>query len=173
MPNAFYVSCIGLLMCLFSFAGYEGGAHMAEETKNASSSAPKGIILTCVVTGITGLVYIAGLLYACNGKIHEQFSGESDYPVVNIYIQSFTNKLGQHNKLGSVTMTSLLLVNLFCAGFSSMTVTSRIGFAMARDRAFPFSKALHRVNATTKAPDTMILLVFIMDVLLCMLPLIS
>jgi len=71
MPNAFYVSCIGLLLCLFSFAGYEGGAHMAEETKNASSSAPKGIILTCIVTGITGLVYIAGLLYACNNKIAE------------------------------------------------------------------------------------------------------
>lgn len=32
MPNPFYVSCIGLLMCLFSFSGYEGGAHMAEET---------------------------------------------------------------------------------------------------------------------------------------------
>jgi amino acid transporter len=173
MPNALYVSCIGLLMCLFSFAGYEGGAHMAEETKNASSSAPKGIILTCIVTAITGLIYIAGILYACNNKIDEQFKGESDYPVVNVYIQSFTNRDGVHNKIGSVTMTSLLLVNLFCAGFSSMTVTSRIGFAMARDRAFPFSKVLHRVNSTTKAPDTMILLVFILDVLLCLLPLIS
>ncbi len=70
-------------------------------------------------------------------------------------------------------MTLLLLVNLFCAGFSSMTVTSRIGFAMARDKAFPFSHVLHRVNKTTKAPDTMILLVFILDVLLCLLPLIS
>jgi amino acid transporter len=54
-----------------------------------------------------------------------------------------------------------------------MTVTSRIGFAMARDRAFPFSKALHRVNSSTKAPDAMIFLVFIIDVLLCLLPLIS
>lgn len=52
-------------MSLFSFSGYEGGAHMAEETKNASASAPKGLVLTCIVTAITGLVYIAGLLYAC------------------------------------------------------------------------------------------------------------
>jgi len=173
MPNALYVSSIGLLMCLYSFAGYEGGAHMAEETKNASSSAPKGIVLTCIVTAITGLVYIAGLLYACNNKIAEQFYGESDYPVVNIYTQAFTNSNGLHNKIGSVTMTSLLLVNVFCAGFSSMTVTSRIGFAMARDRAFPFSKSLHRVNSSTKAPDAMIFLTFIIDVLLCLLPLIS
>ena len=65
IPSTVYVSCIGLLMCLFSFAGYEGGAHMAEETKNASKSAPRGIILTCLVTGVTGLLYIGGLLYAC------------------------------------------------------------------------------------------------------------
>lgn len=65
MPNKFYVCCLGLLMCLFSSSGYEGGAHMAEETKNASSSAPKGIILTCIATSITGFVYLLGLLYAC------------------------------------------------------------------------------------------------------------
>jgi len=65
IPSTPYVACIGLLMCLFSFAGYEGGAHMAEETKNASASAPRGIILTCLVTGVTGLLYITGLLYAC------------------------------------------------------------------------------------------------------------
>jgi amino acid transporter len=54
-----------------------------------------------------------------------------------------------------------------------MTVTSRIGFAMARDRAFPYSQLIHRVNKKTKAPDAAILVVFILDVLLCLLPLIS
>jgi amino acid transporter len=65
MPNVGYVCCIGLLMCLFSFSGYEGGAHMAEETKNASSSAPKGIVLTCIASAFTGIIYIIGILYAC------------------------------------------------------------------------------------------------------------
>ena len=91
MPSTFYVGCIGLLMCLFSFSGYEGGAHMAEETKNASESAPKGIILTCVVTGITGFVYICGLLFACMNKIDEYFTGESDYAVVNLFVTAFTD----------------------------------------------------------------------------------
>jgi amino acid transporter len=69
-------------------------------------------------------------------------------------------------------MTSLLLVNVFCAGFSSMTVTSRIGFAMARDGAFPYSKFLHSVNKSQQ-PDRLIALTFVVDVLLCLLPLIS
>lgn len=52
-------------MCLFAFSGYEGGAHMAEETVNATISAPKGIIYTCIASALTGFFYIVGLLYAC------------------------------------------------------------------------------------------------------------
>lgn len=55
---------IGLLMALFSFSGYEAGAHMAEETTKASESAPRGILYTCLLTAATGLVYIVGILYA-------------------------------------------------------------------------------------------------------------
>lgn len=63
MDNAFYVCLIGSLMSLFSFSGYEAGAHMAEETTKASTTAPKGILYTCIATAITGFVYILGLLY--------------------------------------------------------------------------------------------------------------
>ena len=70
-------------------------------------------------------------------------------------------------------MTALLIINLFFAGFSSMTVTTRIGFAMARDGAFPFSGFLYKVNSKTQTPDRIIFLVFLMDALLCLLPLAS
>jgi len=78
MPSPVYVACIGLLMCLFSFSGYEGGAHMAEETKNAAASAPRGIVMTCIATALTGVVYIVGLLYACQDKISEITDGPND-----------------------------------------------------------------------------------------------
>ena len=70
-------------------------------------------------------------------------------------------------------MTLLLLGNIFFAGFSSLTVTSRIGFAMARDSAFPFSSFLKQVNLKTKTPIVMVFLTFLVDSLLCMLPLVS
>lgn len=70
-------------------------------------------------------------------------------------------------------MTILLLFNIFFAGFSSMTVTSRIGFAMARDQAFPFSNFLKQVHIKTKTPIVMIGLVFVLDALFCLLPLVS
>lgn len=70
-------------------------------------------------------------------------------------------------------MTILLLINVFFAGFSSLTVTSRIGFAMARDGAFPCSNKLKYVHPKNKSPVSMIVLVFILDALFCLLPLIS
>lgn len=62
---------------------------------------------------------------------------------------AFTNKSGDKNKVGAISMTALLIVNLFFAGFSSLTVTSRIGYAMARDGALPFSKYFKGVNKKT------------------------
>eukprot|EP00347_Sterkiella_histriomuscorum_P010241 403377050 len=176
LPSVSYACCIGLLMCLFSFSGYEGGAHMAEETKNASSSAPKGIVYTCIASAFTGILYITGLLYACQGKISEVLddtNGQSDQAVVNVYKLAFTDADGKENLAGAIAMTVMLIINIFFAGFSSMTVTSRIGFAMARDGALPGSKFLYKINPRTLTPDRIIFLVFFMDVALCLLPLIS
>lgn len=70
-------------------------------------------------------------------------------------------------------MSILLLINCFFAGFASLTVTTRIGFAMARDGAFPGSKKLAYIWPRTKSPVGMIILVFILDALFCLLPLIN
>lgn len=54
-----------------------------------------------------------------------------------------------------------------------MTITTRIGFAMARDRALPFSHVFNYVYSRhkTKIPDRMILLVLGLNVFLLLLPL--
>jgi len=173
MGSPVYVCLIGLLLSSYGFSGYEAGAHMAEETKNASSSAPKGILYTCIATAITGFAYIIGLLFACQGNIDGALRGPNEHPVVNIYQMAFTGANGSHNKHGSLAMTSLLIINLFFAGFSSLTVTSRIGFAIARDGGLPCSKFFYKVNPKTKTPDRVIVLVFIFDTILCLMPLVS
>lgn len=92
---------------------------------------------------------------------------------MNIFSASFTDSKGNYNKHAALAMTTLLIINLFFAGFSSMTVTSRIGFAMARDRALPFGNQLRVVVEDNKTPFRMILLVLALDILLCLLPLIN
>ncbi len=48
----------------FSFSGYEAGAHMSEETINATRSTPIGLIATCVVGAVVGFAYLLALLFA-------------------------------------------------------------------------------------------------------------
>ena len=70
-----------------------------------------------------------------------------------------------------MALTVVLIINLFFAGISSLTVTSRIAFAMARDGAFPGSDKLRSVWGVTKSPILTVLLVFVIDALLLLLPL--
>jgi amino acid transporter len=58
-----YICLIGLLMSLFSFCGYEAGAHMAEETRDARKAAPKGIIHSVIAGIVIGFVYLICLLF--------------------------------------------------------------------------------------------------------------
>ena len=50
-----YVGLLGLLMSLFSFAGYEAAAHAAEETHDSHRSSPYGIIATCGAVAACGV----------------------------------------------------------------------------------------------------------------------
>ncbi|CAF3306955.1 unnamed protein product [Rotaria socialis] len=59
-----YVYVISILSTLFSFSGYEAGAHLAEKTRGASRVAPTGIVGTCICSAITSFVYLLALLFA-------------------------------------------------------------------------------------------------------------
>lgn len=50
------------------------------------------------------------------------------------------------SKAGSLAMSILLAINVYLGGFSHMTVTTRVVFAMSRDGAFPGSKYITGVH---------------------------
>ncbi|CAF1001139.1 unnamed protein product, partial [Didymodactylos carnosus] len=161
-----YVCIIGILSTLFSFSGYEAGAHLAEETRGAGKAAPKGIIATCVIGACVGFAYLLGLLFAIPDVA--DFITNADNPsfAVQVYELSVPER-------GALALTILLVINLYFAGMSSTTVTSRIGFAMARDGVFPGSKYLRVIYSRTQTPLATVVLVFIIDTLLLLLQLAS
>lgn len=70
-------------------------------------------------------------------------------------------------------MSILLLISVYLGGFSHLTVTTRIAFAMSRDGAIPFSKYIYGVSEKMKLPVKSIIFVFFVDGLICLLPLIN
>ena len=169
-----YISLVGVLMSLYGLSGYESGATMSEETSNASIAAPRGMVEAVIASAVTGMVFILGLLYACQGDIERVLSGPTDQAVVNIFTMTFSdhqNTQGSHT--GALILTFVLGLNIFLAGFSHMTVTTRITYALVRDKALPGSDWMNKLNHETKNPDRVLVVVLILDAALCLLPLIS
>ncbi|CAF2837262.1 unnamed protein product [Rotaria sp. Silwood2] len=98
----------------------------------------------------------------------EATSGDNE--TINLTIITFQSTLPHR---GALALTILLILNLYFAGMSSITVTSRIGFAMARDGIFPFSNYLRWIFEPTKTPLANVVFVCIIDSLLLLLQLVS
>ncbi|CAF3583297.1 unnamed protein product [Rotaria sp. Silwood1] len=181
-----YMCCIGILSTLFSLAGYDGniywiayivtlvlflnfiaGAHLAEETQHASRA---GIIGTCIIGAIVGAAYLLALLFAIPNMASFMENNNGDHSAVNLAVATYQLAVPHR---GALALTILLVLNVYSAGMSSITVTSRIGFAMARDGVFPFSSSLRWIFPPTKTPLVIITFVVIIDCLLLLLQLAS
>lgn len=130
--------------------------HLAEETTNANRSAPKSILYTCIASALTGFLYLLALLY---NTFYDSNGLLSTQDPVTIFV----NVLGVS---GGMALAAILLVNFFFSGIASLTVTTRVMFAMARDGAIPFGKQVAYVHPTTKAPLMSVLVVAVFDIVL-------
>ena len=69
--GAFYIVLIGLLLAQYTFTGYDASAHMTEETHNAATAGPRGIVMSIVVSLIAGWVLLIGVTFAIQNYASE------------------------------------------------------------------------------------------------------
>lgn len=169
LDNKIYVCIIGLLTTLYGMSGYEAASQVSEETQNAQVSAPQGIVKGVIAAIVTGLAFFIGLLYSMNANYEAVLNnGITEQPVINIFYLAFNG-----GKVGPLIISILLAINVYLGGFSHMTVTTRIVFAMSRDGAFPGSKYIAGVSGKSQLPLKSIFFVFVIDSIIVLLPLIS
>ena len=177
--NSIIILVIGMLTTLFSFSGYEASAHMAEETHDSETSAPMGLIVTCIGTAVFGFVLIVPMLFAMpplSIALYGQdgsFDGYDGDIFPNTRVAAVHIFLYAAGRTGGRIMAIASVINLFFAGVSSVTVTSRITYALIRDKAFPFSDFLSGVSGKTKSPVKPIVFNFLVDAVILLLPLTS
>ncbi|MDQ6714187.1 MAG: amino acid permease [Candidatus Dormibacteraeota bacterium] len=141
-----YVFALGLLLAQYTFTGYDASAHMTEETQNAARSAPRGIVMSIVVSLIAGWVLLLGVTFAIQDYNKEV---AALVPPAQIFIDA----------IGSTGGKLLLLIVIgaqFFCGMSSVTANSRMIYAFSRDGALPLSNFWHRVNKRTRTPTNSI-----------------
>lgn len=74
---------------------------------------------------------------------------------------------------GAIILSLVLFCNAMVSGFTGVTISSRMLYAMCRDGAIPASKTIGKLDPYTRNPNRIIILIFIIEAILCLLPLIS
>lgn len=137
---------------------------MAEETSDSSTTAPKGILFTVFATGFGGFFLILAMLYSTRDPTALLETGLTGVAAADLFVQAGGTVWG-------AALTWLVFINFFFAGLSSVAVTGRITYALARDNAFPCSSVLKQINPALKSPINALLFVFVLDACIMLLPL--
>jgi len=118
--------------------GFDASGHVAEETRNASVIAARGILTSALATGIMG--FLTSILFLfCTPDLNTLFSLDAPQPFVQIYAMAL-------GKGPSIFMTLIAVLGLILSTSVSIVAASRLIFAVARDGVLPFSSWIGQVD---------------------------
>jgi len=143
-----YVFLIGLLMAQYTYTGYDASAHVAEETRNASRDAPRGLVGSVWVSILAGWVLLVAVTAAIQSYEGARTS-DTGLPPAQIFIDA----AGRHT--GELLLLICAVAQFFC-GMASVTANSRMSYAFSRDGALPGSRLWAKVNPRTGTPTNSI-----------------
>ena len=140
---------LGLLQAQWTYTGFDGSAHVAEETSNAGRSAPWGVVLSVAVSGVAGYALLLALTLAIpsiTGVLSAKDAQGNTIPTaIAILDAAMGARIG--NALGALASMAMW----FC-GLSCVTSASRAVFALARDGGLPFANVFGSVNKKHGTP---------------------
>ncbi|KAE8384758.1 amino acid transporter [Aspergillus alliaceus] len=129
--------CLSYLATAGILIGFDASGHVAEETKDASVNAAKGIFWSTVVSGVFGFAAVILFLFT-SPPIDILFSYDAPQPFVPLYAAV----LGRG---GHIVMNVLAVLALWLNTAITITAASRLVFAVARDGVLPFAQWVSRV----------------------------
>ena len=138
-----YVACIGILMSQYTITGFDASAHLSEETRKASWSAPIGVLTSVGCSAIFGFFLLLCLLFSV-----QDFDATigSDYaqPVLQILLDIFGED-------GAIVLFTLVIVCVWHCGLFSLTSNSRMMFAFSKSLggSCPHHSAHHTCGTST------------------------
>ena len=118
---------------------------MTEEIKHARKQAPRAIILSVYMGGITGFIFLIAACF-CIGNIESTAETSTLVPIIQIF----------HNSTKSVAGSTCLTVLLIVIGVGASNALTAEGgravYAFARDSGLPFSDVWSKVESKRFIP---------------------
>ncbi|KAK3326886.1 amino acid/polyamine transporter I [Apodospora peruviana] len=137
-----YVAICGILLAQFTLTGFDASAHLSEETKRASWSAPIGVVSSVGFSAFFGFFVLMAFLFSIQ-DLDRTINSDYGQPVLQILV----DVAGED---GALVLFSLIMICVWHCGLFSMTSNSRMMFAFARDGGIhPF---FHKVDERFRSP---------------------
>ena len=135
---------IGLLYPIYTITGFDASAHTSEETKNARTAVPKGMLHSVFWSLLFGFFLAASFVLA----MPDTALGAKDG--FNSFFNLFNN-LPMPFFLKAILAIGIVVANYICA-LAGMTSTSRMIYAFSRDGGLPASKQLATIHPVHRTP---------------------
>jgi amino acid permease (GABA permease) len=136
---------VGLLQPAYTYTGYGMVAAMCEEVQNPEREVPKAMVLSVVIAGITGIIYLIPILFVMP-DIDKLLAVSTGQPIGYLFMTA-TGSVG-----GGFGLLCLILGMQFFGGIGSLTAASRNLYAFSRDNAVPGSKIWSKINKRYNVP---------------------
>lgn len=146
---------IGLLYPLYTITGFDASAHTSEETKNARTAVPRGMVHSVFWSLVFGVFMAASFVLAMPDTTASAKDGFNSFFVL-------FNTLPMPIVLKSLLAIGIVVANYICA-LAGMTSTSRMIYAFARDGGLPASAALATVSPKHRTPVSAIWLTAVLS----------
>ncbi|KAM3428018.1 hypothetical protein MY4824_009084 [Beauveria thailandica] len=144
---------LGLVQSALSLTGFDVVLHMTEEMPNPRRDAPRALIYTIAVGGLTGFLFILVILF-CLSDPTSVVSAPGSMPIVAMVLRATQSR-------AAASIISLMISVCFINGSSaSITSVSRLLFAMARDRGIIFHNFFAHITPHLDVPLRPILLCY-------------
>ncbi|EYF04261.1 amino acid permease [Chondromyces apiculatus] len=138
---------LGLLLPAYTITGFDASAHTSEETINASENVPRGIVRAVLVSGVFGWIMLSSIVLAIpDMDAAAAKGGDAFFWIVEHVLP---------RPLAIALYVGIAIAQYLC-GLATVTSTSRMTFAFARDGGLPFSRHLKQVSPTFRTPVTAI-----------------
>ncbi|KAF7563947.1 hypothetical protein G7046_g179 [Stylonectria norvegica] len=149
---------LGLLQSALALIGFDVVLHMAEEMPNPSKDAPRAMIYSIAVGGVTGVALILIMLF-CLVDPTTVLTSDTGMPIIELIYQSTKSR-------AAAAIIAFMLGVCFINGTTaSMTSASRLLFAMSRDKGIIFPEYFSHIQPGLDVPVRCIIVVVVFNVI--------
>jgi urea carboxylase system permease len=143
---------LGMFMSLFILYGFDTAGTFGEETVDASRQAPRGVILSVIVSGIVGTLFLLAVLLAAPSIDDAMTEGAAGgFPIGTIITTVLNGELFAGITFGELYLF-VILASVFVCTLAIQGAATRMMFSMSRDRQLPLGRLWGSVNSTFKTP---------------------